>query len=141
MPIKDNKAIDRVTTKPVENLNRLIPRFKNVVRRRLFYRGKNSADRQMARAKKPKTNLYRYDTGEFFKSLEMKRIDDKTLEMQFTRDAVVLESLTERYGLMTDFSKGDVSEINDIIVEELEKDRTLIDRITDGIKNIFKRKK
>lgn len=120
------------------NIKQNLPKFTNVVRKRLFVFGKNSADRQMVRAKYAKTPLYRYDTGKMYRGFGVKQVSDNKIALEFKRERQVLSSLAERYGVMTVASKNDLDNINDILAQELQEDKSILNKFVNGIKKLFK---
>lgn len=139
MPILDSETFysEEDISKSL-NLQKNLPRFTNVVRKRLFVLGKNSADRQMARAKSARNPLYRYDTGKMYRGFNVKKVSNTRIGLEFKREREVLSSLEKRYGIMTHASQSDLQNINDIVAEELQDNPTFINKFINGIKKIFK---
>lgn len=79
------------------------------VRNRIFVKGINANGEQMERAKSypPPRGLYRYVTGDLYRSIRMEVVTPGVLRMSWEYPAVILGALEERYGPIFEWSDTD----------------------------------
>lgn len=106
---------DRVTFTP-----RDITAIKAQVRNRIFNEGLNDQGRQMQPAKSypPPRGLYRFLTGELYRSANVTG-GDGLLALSFNYDEVVLASLEDRYGPIFGWSPQDVAFVDQMVRDKL----------------------
>jgi hypothetical protein len=84
------------------------------IRRRIFDKGWNALDQQMARAKDRPTGRYRYRTGRLYESLRVLHPRAGELVMVFDYQDVVLAFLNRKYGPIFDWSPSDIAFVSTI---------------------------
>lgn len=90
--------------------------IKKQVEDRLFVKGHNSQDRQMARAKSYRREFYRYFSGRLKNSISVKQVRSN-IHLTFRRKTVILDCLVERYGKMFQWSPKDMEFVENLLRE------------------------
>lgn len=88
--------------------------IKRQVEERLFVKGHNSNDVQMARAKSYRREFYRYFSGKLKNSISVKQVRSN-IHLTFRRKTVILDCLVERYGKMFQWSPNDMEFVENLL--------------------------
>lgn len=91
------------------------------VRKRIFQDGKNANDQQMepARSYPPPRGLYRYLTGDLYRSLQVSSPTLGVLLLTFNYSDLVMNTLEDRYGPIFQWSPSDERFVNELAKEWL----------------------
>lgn len=125
MPIVGDVAYNRISFKRGYDFSRSLFNIRTRVVRRIFVDGEDVRNRQMERAKRPNLNSlyeYRYFTGELLDSTSVTQANDFEIFLSFTRENVILEYLTQRYGLFLGFAESEIQYIG-LLARRINEER------------------
>lgn len=117
MPIIGDRSVSRLRFKRNYDLFGIESFLRSIVIDRIFKRGKTIDGFQMSKAKRRPLNSfypYRYFTAELKNSTDVDFFDN-VLTLEFKREEVILQYLTDQYGVFLGFGEEERDYIAEII--------------------------